>query len=999
MPFRIRREQLGVLRSDKLAAGLVDHFRGAGQEAERDAATGDVVVADALGHRTRYTFDADGFISAMVTPLGRRYRLGATRDGAVALLANPAGSQVAFEYGARGDLARLIQNGREVCRYDHDAVHRLVRVTYADKTTTLLNYHHQAAPASVTDRLGNVESFEYTKDGALSAFRDGNGNRTSFRYATWDRPVATAFADGSQEAYRFGADGRVSAIEAGAEPLVEIAYDHQGRPSEFRYADGRVVSFERDADGRPLKAVNDVMTVAFAYDDEGRVLTDDQDGQAVKYAYDAVGNLVELTYPSGKAVRFSYDADRRLTGVTDWNGGSHRFTWKAGDAGYELASDGGVRVDVTQSPRGRPLSYAVGAPAGVGRVFSLAFGYDADDRLTAVQDSAFGARSFCYDAEGQVLSATALGPAPAESFRYDAAGNRVRCGADAAEFNSLNQLVRQGGAACRYDGRGNMTRCPGRGGEWRLTYNRQNLLAQADGPHGTRLLFSYDAFGRRVRKRLQHAGELLADTTYWWAGENLIAEATSSGGATITREYLYLPGTHTPLAMCVGGAVYLYHCDPLGTPTRLTDRTGRVVWSAVSGAFGRAHTQINEVHNPLRFPGHCHDGETDLHYNRFRYYSPQLGRYLSRDPMGLPGGTNLYGYADNNPVNHADPLGLFSWKAAASIAAGVVAAAATAAIIVATAPVSLPALAIAAGAAAMGVGVGLGVNKALNLKHLCVPCALKAFGLGFLQGVGVALLGIAAIVTFPAYATAIAVGGAAVGITLMLGEHFGWWGKSYDQMTPEEQSASLGGLWGNLTGGVVTGAAASKMMPAPKEFPGSTPSSDAAAANVVDAMEDAGVGANKAKVVTVLSHEDGSVSVGTSGSSKNAASVQQSLAGRLPDNYTVGGDMTNPEAMTPAEYPDGSSHASTTCAETRAYQAAQNNPSPVEGQTSVWRGDPAKNPYPADPNATSSTINPCPSCQQNQSTIMGPTQTTGSQPPAGAPVLAPAGAGDDNDKK
>ena len=62
---------------------------------------------------------------------------------------------------------------------------------------------------------------------------------------------------------------------------------------------------------------------------------------------------------------------------------------------------------------------------------------------------------------------------------------------------------------------------------------------------------------------------------------------------------------------------------------------------------------------PLRFPGHYYDAETGLHDNRFRSYSPELGRYLQSDPLGLAGGANLYAYP-SNPLTDVDLLGLHS---------------------------------------------------------------------------------------------------------------------------------------------------------------------------------------------------------------------------------------------------------------------------------------------------------------------------------------------------
>jgi len=96
----------------------------------------------------------------------------------------------------------------------------------------------------------------------------------------------------------------------------------------------------------------------------------------------------------------------------------------------------------------------------------------------------------------------------------------------------------------------------------------------------------------------------------------------------------------------------------------LTDANETVVWRAAYEAFGQAEVDENpdgdgtSVTFKIRFPGQYFDAETGLHYNRFRYYDPGIGRYISADPIGQAGGINLYPYAALNPTNEIDPLGL-----------------------------------------------------------------------------------------------------------------------------------------------------------------------------------------------------------------------------------------------------------------------------------------------------------------------------------------------------
>jgi RHS repeat-associated protein len=72
-------------------------------------------------------------------------------------------------------------------------------------------------------------------------------------------------------------------------------------------------------------------------------------------------------------------------------------------------------------------------------------------------------------------------------------------------------------------------------------------------------------------------------------------------------------------------------------------------------------TSAEPVQQNLRFQGQYFDAETGLHYNRYRYYDPDCGRFISQDPIGLRGGVNIYQYAPN-PVGWADPLGLAARK-------------------------------------------------------------------------------------------------------------------------------------------------------------------------------------------------------------------------------------------------------------------------------------------------------------------------------------------------
>ncbi|MDR9752097.1 RHS repeat-associated core domain-containing protein, partial [Pseudomonas sp. SZMC_28357] len=247
-----------------------------------------------------------------------------------------------------------------------------------------------------------------------------------------------------------------------------------------------------------------------------------------------------------------------------------------------------------------------------------------------------------------------------ESFAHDPAGNLLMQDRPGPSTVKGNRLLMQGDRHYDYDAYGNLIReRRGRGHslvtEYR--YDCQHRLTGVTLPDGSQASYAYDAFGRRTRK-------IVADSTteFFWQGEQLVAEHSREHH----RSYVYEPGSFRPLALLDGhgpqqACPFYYQLDHLGTPQELTDYSGEIVWAAQYTAHGKltrlTRDTLQVIDQPLRFQGQYFDGETGLHYNRHRYYSPDLGRYLTPDPIKLAGGINAYRYVPN-PTGWVDPLGL-----------------------------------------------------------------------------------------------------------------------------------------------------------------------------------------------------------------------------------------------------------------------------------------------------------------------------------------------------
>jgi RHS repeat-associated protein len=244
----------------------------------------------------------------------------------------------------------------------------------------------------------------------------------------------------------------------------------------------------------------------------------------------------------------------------------------------------------------------------------------------------------------------------ADTFAYDALGNRQDHGGAIATGNRLTSFD---GFSQSYDDDGNLTSRSKTGYLQEFFWNSLNQLDSVR-TNGFTVRFSYDGLGRRIRKSSD-----TSDVVYVFDASHIVAELDGVSGQW-RRHYSYYPGIDVLHSMEVasvnGGATtwvpYYALSDQLGSVMALIDGTGAVVNRYKYSAFGELQLAQESVSNSRRFGGREFDAETGLYFNRSRYYDPHTGRFVSEDPIGLDGGTNLYRYSANDPINSSDPSGL-----------------------------------------------------------------------------------------------------------------------------------------------------------------------------------------------------------------------------------------------------------------------------------------------------------------------------------------------------
>jgi RHS repeat-associated protein len=653
--FRIRKEQMAVLAREVVGRQFAANLSERGFKVVREDTTCDLRITDDLGHTTRLTLDDRGHPQRLTTPLGRKFELTLDRHRRLTHFTDAHGLPVKFVYDSAHRPISVSRGWPEPHKLAYDQSGNLAEVQYPNGTVTRLAYSGHGMLQRFTDRVGATEQYEHDGLKRLTAIVDPNGNRTKFACGEWLSPDRVTYADGTFESFDYDPAGRLQAVSINGSPCLHYEHNNAGRVERLRCPDGPDVLFEYEASGNLRKATNGAHTVEYVYDGQGRRSKEIQDGEAVAYEYDAMSQLTGITLPTGERITYRYDADGRLQEIEDWDGRKHQLQYLDQGRVVEHTYPNGVITRTRFAPQGRPAEITTRSPRA-GTVLSRQYQYNSEELLVRCVDSQQGERRYLYDGEERLLSVAGEGGREEETFRYDAAGNQVESNGCRLRYNCLNQLVQRGATTYHYDERGNLVAESGPEENIRYTYNGRNQLVAIIRGDGTRISFTYDPFGRRVTKVANGV-----TTRFIWASNQLLSETVEGPTAgQVRRDYLFMPHVYVPVSSRQGKVSRYYHCDHLGTPCRLTDDAGRVIWSATYSAFGTASTSRRETDNPLRFQGQYHDVETGLHYNFARYYSPVLGRYLSRDPLSYRGGLNFYLYAENNPVNNADPLGLLS---------------------------------------------------------------------------------------------------------------------------------------------------------------------------------------------------------------------------------------------------------------------------------------------------------------------------------------------------
>lgn len=658
------------------------------------------------GETIFYSYDKQGNLQTASYPNGNTVRLVYDRQGRQIARYDDLGMIARWTYDARGNIVEEMNGVGSMTQTVYDALNRPIRVTDPMGQTSVYTYDQNGnlirksdrqgrttnhlidalnRRISETDALGNITLFTYDANGNQLSVTDAKGNATQYTYDGEDRLMAEAFADGTTREYAYDAVGNRVSRKDNKGDLTQYTYDARDRLILRDYPDDNDAAYSYDPVGRLLTATNSAATVQFAYDPAGRLLRETLNGHTTQYVYDIPHRIRTLIYPGGKTVEEHLDKRSRLDSVA--HDGAPLASWAYDFADrmtsrafanhtissvqynpnnwiQELVHKGPVvapnRPDVfgedlapflhfryTYEPEGnKRMEHKLHAPDR-----SEVYDYDALYRLILFQKGNPDTGVFFED----------------QSFDYDPVGNRnqfVQNGqATTYTANEMNEYSAiSGSSAPVYDANGNLIS----NGVHTFQYDYENRLVSVD--EGSTAIYDYDALGRRIRKSALDAAE-----NYFYDGLRVVEERRDN--ETILATYIYGIWTDDVLYCQRFGQGYYYYPNALGSVAAVADTTGFMLEQYEYDAYGKP-SFLNPAGSPLPvsvaetrylFTGRQWDEESGLYYYRARYYDPQHGRFVQRDPAGYADGINRYTYVGNNPVNWIDYLGLYQWNAWAKV--------------------------------------------------------------------------------------------------------------------------------------------------------------------------------------------------------------------------------------------------------------------------------------------------------------------------------------------
>ena len=631
---------------------------------------------DARGNTTSFSYDAAGRRTGVIDALGQGMSFGYDESGNQIRVIDAKGHATSFAFEALNRLTITTYPDGSTSEVGSDALGRRISETDQAGITTEFSYDALGRLIRVTDALQQVTSYSYDEVGNRLTQTDANSHTTRFEYDALGRQTARILPDGARESMTYNADGTLASHTDFNGARRTFEYDANQRLARRAYPDGSDVTFAYTPTGRRKTVVDARGVTSYSYDARDR-LTEKTDptGYKLSYTYDSQGNRTSLTATVGAEVYttgYTYDALNRPETVTDSQGGVTRLGYDANGNQASLAHPNGVTTTYLYDPQNRLTELETKTSIGVVlQSYHYTLGL-AGHRLR-IDEHDGTSRHYTYDDLYRLTQDRVTDPADTliyqRGFTYDPVGNRleetIEEGAGptaiASTYDVRDRQLTATSTGSGWDANGNLKARDGTSYGWDL----ENRLSSVTHAGGTLIETTYDADGNRVRAAITGPSGAVTTIDYVvdTAGflSHVIVEVTEGTvQALYTRADNQLIGLNRPTS----ATSRYHHADGLGSVRVLSDQTGGDSDRYAYTAFGQLIEHDGASLQPYLFAGQPFDPNVRFYYNRARWLDPEIGRFVSVDPVGGvlsdPASLHKYLYAANDPANATDPTGRFT---------------------------------------------------------------------------------------------------------------------------------------------------------------------------------------------------------------------------------------------------------------------------------------------------------------------------------------------------
>ncbi|THU38462.1 type IV secretion protein Rhs [Niastella caeni] len=654
------------------------------------------------GKTIAYEYNAAGRLAAIIESGNRKTIMAYDEDDNLQSVQLPDNATASWKYDALGRCIQATNVTGETRRFEYDPLNRVRKLYLPDGNKINLSYNAYEEVTHAADKHHNVQ-FEYTPLGNVKIRRQHNtelrfiydteerlraivneaGRHYSFGYNKRGEIISETRFDGLQRQYERDAAGKVIKTLGSDGSYKQFKYDANGRVIRKEYHDGSWEIFNYDKNGNLKEAINEHSTVRFSYNKLGFIEKEEQNGYIVQNTYNKWGSRIRVNSSLGADIQLQRNVLELVTDIqaaVSSPGESEAASWQAhikyDKAGRETARllPGKLTSEWQYDRAGKPAAHKVSRDEVVQSWKK--YTWNANDRLTDVFDAlSQGNTGFKHDAWGNLVFAQYADNSIVQRAT-DATGNvyTTKERSD-RKYSAAGALLESDQFIYKYDNEGNLISKTDKttNKKTRYVWYANGMLKKVLRPDGKSVEFTYDALGRRIEKR--YGGKI---TRWIWNGnvplhewsyaenEKPVAVVDEWGELKYDKEepkeniitWVFNADSFVPAAKIENNETFSIISDHLGTPCEAYNETGKRVWELVLDIYGRARV-VNGEKNfiPFRYQGQYADEETGLHYNRFRYYSPEEGTFIAQDPIGLQGGLALYAYV-NDPNAWVDILGL-----------------------------------------------------------------------------------------------------------------------------------------------------------------------------------------------------------------------------------------------------------------------------------------------------------------------------------------------------